>query len=278
MIQDINETYDNTYHRYAIEDKDAVLIYKGFSVLTKKAGNGTVFPSFSEAGGEPASYIYLFSVGEKRFFIPVSGEDMTVKGYDFTDLRSLFDTDRNSPAAFAAVTGMQLNNWYEARRYCGRCGSLNVMGDKERTLVCPDCGLTEYPKISPCVIIGITDGDRIVMTKYAEGYDKFALVAGFCEIGESFEAAIRREVMEEVGLKVKNITYYDSQPWSYSDSLLAGFFCEVDGDRTITVDGYELKEAGWYTRDEVPDKRDSISLTGKMMDFFKHNDIKLAER
>ena len=157
---------------------------------------------------------------------------MTVKGYDFTDLRSLFDTDRNSPAAFAAVTGMQLNNWYEARRYCGRCGSLNVMGDKERTLVCPDCGLTEYPKISPCVIIGITDGDRIVMTKYAEGYDKFALVAGFCEIGESFEAAIRREVMEEVGLKVKNITYYDSQPWSYSDSLLAGFFCEVDGDRT----------------------------------------------
>ena len=119
MIQDINETYDNTYHRYAIEDKDAVLIYKGFSVLTKKAGNGTVFPSFSEAGGEPASYIYLFSVGEKRFFIPVSGEDMTVKGYDFTDLRSLFDTDRNSPAAFAAVTGMQLNNWYEARRYCG---------------------------------------------------------------------------------------------------------------------------------------------------------------
>ena len=278
MIQDIREKYDNTYHRYDIEGGDTVLIYKGYSVLARKTGDGMEFPTAGMLDGDPETFIYLFSVGTRRYFASLKDEDVTLNGYEYTDLRALFGTDSDNTASFAAVTGMQLSNWYRIRKYCGRCGSLNEIRNEERTLVCPRCGLTEYPRISPAVIIGVTDGDSIVLTKYAEGYDKFALVAGFCEIGESFEATIKREVMEEIGLKVKNITYFDSQPWSYSDSMLAGFYCEVDGDRTIKVDGREIGYAGWYKKEDIPERRDGISLTGKMMMHFKYNDVELVRR
>ena len=112
------------------------------------------------------------------------------------------------------------------------------------------------------------------MTKYASNhssYKKYALVAGYAEVGESLEDTVRREVMEEVGLQVKNIRYYKSQPWSFTDTLLVGFFCEVDGDAAITMDKNELAVAEWFDRDHLPMERAeaSISLTGEMMDAFR---------
>lgn len=144
----------------------------------------------------------------------------------------------------------------------------------ERAMRCPVCGKLSYPQICPCVIVGITDGDRILMTKYASGhskYKKYALVAGYAEVGESLEAAVRREVMEEVGLKVKNIRYYKSQPWSFTDTLLVGFFCDVDGTAEITMDADELSAAEWFERSRLPEERSEacISLTGEMVDAFR---------
>ena len=141
---------------------------------------------------------------------------------------------------------------------------------KEWMLYCPRCKNTVYPKISPCIITGITDGDRILLTKYARsGYNHYALVAGFCEIGESFEETLRREVAEEVGLEVENIRYYKSQPWSFSDSLLAGFFCDVRGSRTPRLVDGELKEASWFSRAEIPVSDDGVSLTRAMIEAFR---------
>ena len=127
-----------------------------------------------------------------------------------------------------------------------------------------------YPRIIPAVIVGVTNGDEIVLTKYA-GRDipYYALVAGFTEIGESFEATVHREVMEEVGLRVKNIRYYKSQPWAIVDDLLAGFYCDVDGDPTIHRDDGELKEALWVKREDVILQPDDFSLTNEMMLTFK---------
>ena len=121
----------------------------------------------------------------------------------------------------------------------------------ERAMQCLDCGRVVYPQICPSVIVGITDDSRILMTKYASShsnYKKYALVAGYAEIGESLENTVAREVMEEVGLKVKNIRYYKSQPWSFSDALLVGFFCEVDGNAEIKMDTEELSAAEWFER------------------------------
>ena len=113
--------------------------------------------------------------------------------------------------------------------------------------------------------------ERIVLTKYAgRPQVHYALVAGFTEIGESIEQTVAREVMEEVGLKVKNLVFYKSQPWSYSDTLLVGFYYEVDGSTEITVDHSELKVAEWFTREEaLPRENDRVSLTAEMIRRFK---------
>ena len=142
---------------------------------------------------------------------------------------------------------------------------------KERMLYCESCHNMEFPKICPAVIIGVTDGDKILMSKYAgRTYKKYALLAGFTEIGETLEETVQREVMEEVGLKVKNIRYYKSQPWSFSGTLLFGFYCDLDGDDTLTVDHDELSMASWFNREDIPDEGDNISLTKEMMMAFKH--------
>jgi len=175
--------------------------------------------------------------------------------------------------AFAGVTGMQLSSWYKSRRYCPCCGSALEHSTKERMLYCPNCGQVEYPKICPAVIVGVIHKDKILLTKYAgRAYTKYALIAGFTEIGESIEDTVRREVMEEVGLRVKNIRYYKSQPWSFSDTLLMGFFCEVDGDDTIRLDETELSVAEWHVAQEVPED-DGVSLTREMMRVFREKMI-----
>ena len=134
---------------------------------------------------------------------------------------------------------------------------------------CPECGLMEYPKISPAVIIGLIHENKILMSKYAgRAYKNYALLAGFSEIGESVEETVRREVMEEVGLKVKNLRYYKSQPWSFTGTLLFGFFCDLDGKDTLTVDHEELSMAQWFDRSEVVGQGNDISLTNEMMMVF----------
>ena len=97
----------------------------------------------------------------------------------------------------------------------------------------------------------------------------YALIAGFTEIGETLEETVQREVMEEVGLKVKNIRYYKSQPWSFSSTLLCGFFCEVDGDTDITLGTEELSVGEWFEREDIPLEDDGISLTREMIGVFK---------
>ncbi len=146
--------------------------------------------------------------------------------------------------------------------------------DKERMVYCPKCKTIEYPKICPAVIVGILNGDKILLSTYA-GRDvkSYALIAGFSEIGETIEGTVHREVMEEVGLKVKNLRFYKSQPWSFSDSLLMGFFCEVDGSDEIRIDHSELATAQWFTRDEIILEQYDISLTREMILKFKNKEL-----
>ena len=132
----------------------------------------------------------------------------------------------------------------------------------------------EFPKICPAVIIGVTDGNRILMSKYAgRSYKKYARLAGFTEIGETVEETVAREVMEEVGLKVKNIRYYKSQPWAFSDTLLIGFYCDLDGDAEVTLDEEELALAEWFERDEIPVEPSRDSLTNEMIIKFKQGEV-----
>ena len=109
-----------------------------------------------------------------------------------------------------------------------------------------------------------------MLTKYKDRPVKhYALVAGFNEIGESIEETVHREVLEETGLRVRNLRFYKSQPWVFTDTLLFGFFAELDGSDKITVQEDELSEAGWFHRSEIPEDRTHLSLTGEMMEQFR---------
>ena len=123
------------------------------------------------------------------------------------------------------------------------------------------------------VIIALVHGNRILLSKYAgREYKNFALLAGFVEYGETLEDTVRREVMEEVGLKVGKMVYYKSQPWSFSDSLLLGFSCRVCGSDNITLQEDELSFAGWFKKEDVPENNSNVSLTNEMIQRFRRGE------
>ena len=194
-----------------------------------------------------------------------------VSGWAFLDARGMRQYLKEPKhRIFAMLTGVQLARWYRSNRYCGCCGAKTVHHPVMRCVECPSCGNMIFPRIQPAVIIAVISGDKLLLTKYADRPHKaYALVAGFVEIGETQEEAVAREVMEEVGIKVRNIRYYKTQPWGIDDDLLTGYFCDVDGDDTIYLDHQELKEGAWLSREEVPGEPDDYSLTNEMMMLFK---------
>ena len=275
MIQDIApHTYHNEYKPSA-PDKDSFILAfeKGNILLPRQERDADItFPRFRELEEKIAdlysNYIYLFSIDDQRFYLIPELDTSLLPDYEFQDVRIL-RTAQPQHLAFAGITGHQLFQWYSKRRYCGCCGKPMVHSQKERMMECPSCGNQEYPVLCPAVIVGITNGDKIILSKY-EGrrFKRYALIAGFAEIGETIEETVHREVMEEVGLKVKNLRYYKSQPWSFSSTLLFGFFCDVDGDDTLTVDHEELSMAQWFDRDKITGQGNDISLTNEMMLLF----------
>ena len=127
-----------------------------------------------------------------------------------------------------------------------------------------------FPRISPAVIVAVTDGDRLLLSKYAgRAYTRYALLAGYTEIGETLEQTVQREVMEEVGLRVKNIRYYKSQPWGIDGNVLMGFYCDLEGSDELRIDETELAMAQWFPRHAIPAKDDGISLTREMIRVFE---------
>ncbi|MBR4489932.1 NAD(+) diphosphatase [bacterium] len=269
MIQDIEPSkFDIAFKNLKQESCDFIIFFnKAGEILVKAERGRLLFPS---AKNSPATdkIIYLFFVDDKRFFLAVTQEETAVGGFEYQGLRQIRGKCENT-SLFIAFTAYHLWRWYMDNRFCGRCAKELAFSKTERALVCKKCGNTVYPRINPAVIVAVTKGDSLLVTRYRNGYNHNALVAGFTEIGETFEQTVAREVMEETGIKVKNIRYYKSQPWGIAQDILVGYFCEADGDDKIRLDENELKSAQWLKRDEIELQPDSISLTNAMMKMFK---------
>lgn len=298
MIQDIApHKYDNTYREQAMKkgdfafyvEEDKALLFAGKEAPDEKEQYRIPLAEEIEEvfGRAEVKAQYLFSIDEKAYFLitDVGAEN----GHGEEIIRAVKEKTGREPAffgtqyfrtmktmyqAFAAVTALQLWRFRESRKFCGRCGTRTEHSKTERAYVCPKCGQVEYPKISPAIIVAITNGDKLLMSRYrGRSYGGYALIAGFVEIGETFEETVHREVMEEVGLKVKNIRYIKSQPWAFTDSEMIGFFAELDGDDTIKLQEDELSEAAWYSRAEIPDDNSGISVAGDLKMAFKYETL-----
>jgi len=273
MIQNIEpHVLDNSYSPRPPQDRDFVLIYCDKQAILKVNANDRQLPTYNELPPEwqiaGESLIYLFSVDGTAFFLSLRkvDESDTLK---YEDALLFFRTLRPKWLAFSGSTATHLARWYDGNKFCGECASATEVSVTERAIVCPACGTLDFPQISPVVIVGITNGERLLLIKHANGYDRYALVAGYVEIGETLEEAVKREVMEEVGLCVNNIRYYKSQPWAFSQSLLMGFFADVVGDDSVSIDKAELSEGTWFHRSEIPKDDTTISLTWNMIEAFR---------
>ena len=276
MIQDIGENvFRNEFslHREPAA-ADKVIVYRAGEMLCCVENNIIDFPKAEELPDKYRERLtYLFEVGGEGFFLLLTDSDESPElagNYTLGSIRKIRSTD---PAPqkylFAAMTAQHLAEWHVSSRFCGRCGGENIHDENERAMFCPECGKKVYPRIDPAVIVGVVKGDRLLITRYRTGFAHNALVAGFTEIGESLEATVSREVMEETGIKVKNIRYYKSQPWGMASNILAGFFCEADSDGSIHMDENELKYAEWLSSEEIVLQPYDHSLTNEMMKLFK---------
>ncbi len=272
MIQDIQpHHFSLDYTPCQPEGEDAVILFYEHQVLV--TGDGR-YPSRRELGeaANGRTFQFLFRIDRHRYFLAGSEsapemcwleQGMVLK--NLRDMRNL----RPMYLAFAGYTAWHLFAWYRNNHFCGRCGGIMVPGTDERKVVCPSCGYSVYPRINPCIIVAVHDGNRLLMTKYANRpVTWFVLIAGFVEIGETVEDTVRREVMEETGVKVKNIRYFDSQPWGVPGNLTLGFTAELDGSDEITVDRQELSEACWFEREKVPVPDDEVSITSALIHAF----------
>jgi len=281
MIQDIYPNkFDIAYIPNEKPDGTSIVLYfEGRNLLCNIDENRTLtLPTYVDFKEYECEYTFIFRIDDMKVFL---AHDLK-KAFDFSDIDgankwqlndvNFFRTVNPRLNGFIAVTAFHISNWYVNNKFCGKCGALTVHDANERMMRCPKCGNMIFPKIMPSVIVAVTNGDKLLLTRYNRpGAELTALIAGFTEIGESSEDTVRREVLEEVGIRVKNIRFYKTQPWGISGGgLLLGFWCEVDGDDTIKVDGTELAEGRWLSREELKTHSHDTgySLTGEMIDVF----------
>lgn len=182
-----------------------------------------------------------------------------------TGLRTLYDLVSDVDYAVAG-RAVQIIAWERDHQFCGHCGAPTERVPRERARRCPACGLVSYPRISPAIIVLIERGREILLARgHAFASGRFGIVAGFVEPGESLEDAVRREVREEVGIELRDVAYFGSQPWPFPHGIMIGFRAQhLFGE--ITIDDTELAEAGWYSIDNLPTIPTKLSIARQLID------------
>ena len=189
------------------------------------------------------------------------------------DIRSILV--KSSAEEIALVGRAQhLLDWYKNSQFCGACGAKNMYSNKEGAFYCSCSKNMLYPKISPCVIGIILNGDDILLARnklFPDGM--FSAIAGFVEASETLEQTFEREIYEEVGLKVKNIKYFGSQPWPFPNQLMIAFTCEYESGE-INVDGDEIVEASWFNANNMPNIPPTSSISGQLINSYLEGHLK----
>ena len=258
-----------------IGEKDFVLHYNGNSLLLKTSDDVFEIPQkkdFSDFS-DKTEYTFLFTLDDVPCFL--IWDDLKADNPQFIYREiNFFRTVRQQEIAWISIVGFHLMNWYSQNKFCGKCGTRTQPKPDERALICPDCGTVVFPKISPAIIVAIICKNKILLARNSNFPGNwYSLIAGYADIGESLEETLIREVKEEVGLDIKNIRYYKSQPWPLSGSMMIGFIAEADETQPISIDKKEIEEAAWFTRGNLPKHSLNISIAGEMIEKFEKGEL-----
>ena len=193
---------------------------------------------------------------------------------EFKDLRYL-GTVLPPDEANLVAHARALVLWHDATLYCGKCGSASQpsAGGNSRRCCNPDCATEIFPRTDPAIIVLVSDGDRCLLGRqpsWPEG--RYSTIAGFVEPGESLEECVTREVKEEVGICVKNIRYFGSQPWPFPNSLMVGFIADYDNGQ-ININRSEIVEAGWFNANNLPSIPPKITIARHLIDWFVNQNM-----
>jgi len=257
-----------------IQEDALCFLLHGQKLLIEKQGDRYLIPQFRDlealdSSPEPLHYLGSLDgrpcyAGEMAAMIP------SPTTFEFKGIRSLFE-HLEAPLIGVAGLANQLILWNRNHRFCGNCGLKTEDKVDERAKVCPACGQINYPRLSPAVIVAVVRQDRLLLAHSRRFPGKFySVLAGFVEPGETLEECVQREVGEEVGIEVRNIRYFGSQPWPFPDSLMIAFTAEYSRGEII-ADPAEIDDAGWFSADNFPPIPPKISIARQLIDWFTEN-------
>jgi len=241
------------------------------SVLITIDGDSVSIPQASKNDLKKISSRFKEQVGvfdNKPCYAIEAAEDFPVtQSSRFEKIRSLYG---RIPDELFHLTGKasHLVYWTGNNIFCGRCGSPTEKSNEEISRICTQCGNIIFPRLSPAVIVAIVNGNSILLARANRpGFVFHSVIAGFVSPGESLEECVHREILEEVGIKVKNIRYFGSQAWPFPDSLMIGFTAEhLEGE--IKIDQKEIAEAAWFIKESMPEIPGKLSIARKLIDWF----------
>ena len=255
-------------------------VFRGSRLLVKLEEQEAMLPltaDLAELSLTPVRQQYLGQLdGTDCYSVEVSNEADPPQGWCFQGLRRMF-TLLPDNLFWTAGRAVQIMAWDRDHQFCGRCASPTETMSAERAKLCPNCRLQTYPRLSPAIIVAIEKEDKILLARsHRHPPDRFSVLAGFVEPGETLEEATAREIFEEVGIQVKNIRYFGSQPWPFPNSLMIAFTCEYAGGQ-IVLEEAEMAEAAWFSVEELPKIPSSVSISRELIDWFIEKQGKKVE-
>lgn len=217
-----------------------------------------------DAGLDPAGAHYLGRLDAEDVFVLSTSDDPPAP-FSVSGLRNLFGRFDDETFAVAG-RATQIAAFLDTHRFCGRCATPTEHTRGERAITCPTCKLVQYPRVTPAVIVLVRRGDQALLARSGRfPLPFFSTLAGFVEAGESLEETIAREIREEVGVEVKNVRYFGSQPWPFPHQLMIGFTAEHAAGE-IAIDGEEIAEARWFDANELPLVPPTVSIARRLID------------
>jgi len=262
-----------------ITSSDAYLFLFDHDELLIRVNNGIAqIPLASDVQSFMSQPTITHSIGilhGHECFIATIGNDNLPEDFSFAKVRPLYGQLEDDFFWFAGRAS-HIMNWMKNNKFCGCCGSPMHVFSLELAMECSQCGHLVYPRISPAIIVAVTRNNQILLAhskRFAP--NRYSVIAGFVEPGETLEECVRRELKEEVGVAVHNIQYFGSQPWPFPDSLMVAFTAQCSNEE-ITIDNQEITAAAWFSAGNLPDIPDKPSVGRQLIDWFveKHHEKK----